>query len=1076
VGDRLRAFLSIRDGEGRLVSWLVLHAVLGGIPLTLTTAAANALFLQHHEASQLPYAYLASALVVPAVGWACLRLERRARFDHFLQIVVLVVACGDIAARLAIGLLGHARGTWALPVWTEVEYGLTSLELYALAGRLLDVQQAKRLFGVIGSGALLSGGLAGLSSPLLIRFAGTENLLLLSATASLASLLVLRRISRHERERLGVEEHDEERDDPKHRAPRELRPYFRAIYALVALGFVTYYVTERVFYEGADATIPDTAALAAFLGIFLGVIDLVSLVFRAWLSSRILSRFGLTIALFACPFVVSAGALTATGAGLALGVASAGAFWAVIATRAASGALRESLDHQATLMLFQPLPRADRVAVRATAEGIVGPLAGGCAAAGLILLERVGTDVTRLCALLAAAGIAWLLVAGYLGRAYKKVLERALADRRVERDELVVGESARASLLRSIDSPWPGEVLYALDMLEEVERTTRRRNREEHRHERLLEKLLAHGSPYVRREVLRRIESGALTSLAPRVREMSTSDPDARVRGRAFRVLAAICDDDEADAIFASVADAEPRIRREVMTGCLASGSMERIAIAWGELRRMAESPDAKSRIFAADVIRKIANPTFHRPLLKLLADDDLEVRRAALVACKTVRHPRLLPLVVGSLRLTAVRARAAATLSAIGEPALAPLRELANEDDDWRVRVRALRIAARVRGRAAERLALDLVDTPAEEVRQAALQALVACGHRSTDSALFESIVRREQIEAASTLAAIVDLGGLSLVASALRRELAGSRERILLALSFVHDAAPIHAARVSYTSISSDRRAIALELLESALPKARRDTIVPLFDDIAPKDALDAIPEEVLSGEADGQSRRERLRDLLDPRRTTVTSWTRVCALWTLRDREAARKLENAADEDVRETARRLLANGAARSKGASMLTVEKVLILRAVPMFQRTPDHILADVARILKEVALQANAELIKEGDFGDCMFVIVSGAVRVHQGDETIATLGPRDIVGELSVLAPGPRSASVTTTEPTQLLRIDRNDFYDMMADRIEIVQGILSVLCDRVRGTTSHSQSLLPSLNAPMTPVSAVP
>ena len=156
--------------------------------------------------------------------------------------------------------------------------------------------------------------------------------------------------------------------------------------------------------------------------------------------------------------------------------------------------------------------------------------------------------------------------------------------------------------------------------------------------------------------------------------------------------------------------------------------------------------------------------------------------------------------------------------------------------------------------------------------------------------------------------------------------------------------------------------------------------------------------------------------------------------------------------------------------------MLTVEKVLILRAVPMFQRTPDHILADVARILKEVALQANAELIKEGDFGDCMFVIVSGAVRVHQGDETIATLGPRDIVGELSVLAPGPRSASVTTTEPTQLLRIDRNDFYDMMADRIEIVQGILSVLCDRVRGTTSHSQSLLPSLNAPMTPVSAVP
>ena len=138
--------------------------------------------------------------------------------------------------------------------------------------------------------------------------------------------------------------------------------------------------------------------------------------------------------------------------------------------------------------------------------------------------------------------------------------------------------------------------------------------------------------------------------------------------------------------------------------------------------------------------------------------------------------------------------------------------------------------------------------------------------------------------------------------------------------------------------------------------------------------------------------------------------------------------------------------------------MLTVERVLILRSVQMFELTPDHILAELAAILKEVDLEPNAEVIKQGDLGDCMFVIVHGAVKVHRDGEVLATLGPRDIVGEMSVLDPEPRSASVTTTAPTRLLRIDRADFYDLMADRIEIAQGVMSVLCQRLRSSDSRA------------------
>src|SRR4029453_5565943 len=118
--------------------------------------------------------------IVPAVGWMCLRIEKKAAFDRFLQIVVGIIFLGEVPARPGPHVAGHPRGAWALPVWTELEYSLINLQLWSLAGRLLNVQQAKRLFGVVGSGALLSGGFAGLLSPVFIRFIGTENLLLLS--------------------------------------------------------------------------------------------------------------------------------------------------------------------------------------------------------------------------------------------------------------------------------------------------------------------------------------------------------------------------------------------------------------------------------------------------------------------------------------------------------------------------------------------------------------------------------------------------------------------------------------------------------------------------------------------------------------------------------------------------------------------------------------------------------------------------------------------------------------------------------------------------------------------------------
>jgi CRP-like cAMP-binding protein len=132
--------------------------------------------------------------------------------------------------------------------------------------------------------------------------------------------------------------------------------------------------------------------------------------------------------------------------------------------------------------------------------------------------------------------------------------------------------------------------------------------------------------------------------------------------------------------------------------------------------------------------------------------------------------------------------------------------------------------------------------------------------------------------------------------------------------------------------------------------------------------------------------------------------------------------------------------------------MITIEKVAILRAVPFFTGIPDFILAAVAQITREIELAAGETFIREGAVEDTMYIIVDGRVRVHSQGKTIITLGAGQTVGELAVLDPEPRAASVSTLEDSLLFRLDKALFDDVMADRPEVARGVIQALCQRVR------------------------
>jgi CRP/FNR family transcriptional regulator, cyclic AMP receptor protein len=130
----------------------------------------------------------------------------------------------------------------------------------------------------------------------------------------------------------------------------------------------------------------------------------------------------------------------------------------------------------------------------------------------------------------------------------------------------------------------------------------------------------------------------------------------------------------------------------------------------------------------------------------------------------------------------------------------------------------------------------------------------------------------------------------------------------------------------------------------------------------------------------------------------------------------------------------------------------TIEKVILLKTAPLFAGTPDEVLAAVAAVSGEVELTTGRLIFAKGDAGDCMYIIVSGRLRAHDGLHTLNYLEQGDIFGEMAILDPQPRMASVTAVEDSLLLVLDQEALNELMEDRPEVARGIIRVLSRRLR------------------------
>jgi hypothetical protein len=130
----------------------------------------------------------------------------------------------------------------------------------------------------------------------------------------------------------------------------------------------------------------------------------------------------------------------------------------------------------------------------------------------------------------------------------------------------------------------------------------------------------------------------------------------------------------------------------------------------------------------------------------------------------------------------------------------------------------------------------------------------------------------------------------------------------------------------------------------------------------------------------------------------------------------------------------------------------TLEKSILLKSVSLFRDIPAEKLSRIAAIAEERAVPPGTVILKAGDFGESMFVVASGSVRVHLEDRELTVFHRGDCVGEMSLLDGAPRSASATALEQTTLLEIDQQNFYEVMETYPEIMKEVVRLLTRRLR------------------------
>jgi HEAT repeat protein len=678
------------------VRLLAAQAGLLGLSVVFLVVPASAIFLDRYGAAELPFVYLAVAVLGVVLSRVLRALQAR------LSLVAVATWCiGAFVAIVAASwvLLRFAHQDWVsallvglFPLAIPVGFVLVGTQ----AGRLLDVRTMKQSFARIVAGFSLGFVVGGLATAALIGpLGGPVDLLLVGVVAGAAYFGTAVATGRRFPDELG------QRPEPERRAPGpEVAPaprpprqgLFVMIFGYQLLAAAVTQLLDFVVWERAAYHFPDPSDLARFQGLFNTVINVVALAFVFVVAGRLLVRHGERGGLLANPLGLVVLLLGGTLVGVIGGEGAVSFFVLVCAAQVAHIALIDGMTRAAINTAYQALEPPTRLHAQTVVEAAGVPLAVGFVGAMLLGFRFADLGVRVVVAVTLLLVVGWLVVA-------------LLAHRRY-RDGVLALVTAR---------PW--EPLDLLDSDDEV-----------------VKGLLASADP---RDVMvglsavngrRRLPAEEVAGL------MTSADPYVRMAAVCELVEAGGDSAPEAERLWvAALRDPEPRVREASLSGCAAAPDP---FFAPYLLDAITESPPSAG---LADALERHAADVAPGAVDRLTREPSGVVRERLIWALGVMRDslpaaPTGLPEVRAEVAASAARvalARAAATTLG-GDPAVATLRRALAEDVERSGRTLADHLAMHYGRRRVDRIVAALGE-PGAHQRALATELLEVLAGRHT-------------------------------------------------------------------------------------------------------------------------------------------------------------------------------------------------------------------------------------------------------------------------------------------------------------------------------------------------------
>lgn len=139
--------------------------------------------------------------------------------------------------------------------------------------------------------------------------------------------------------------------------------------------------------------------------------------------------------------------------------------------------------------------------------------------------------------------------------------------------------------------------------------------------------------------------------------------------------------------------------------------------------------------------------------------------------------------------------------------------------------------------------------------------------------------------------------------------------------------------------------------------------------------------------------------------------------------------------------------------------MMIIERVLLLQGIELFNDVTTEQLAFVAAIAEELTVEAGAVIYRENDPPDGFYAVISGTIAATHGQTIIERLGPNRSFGVWALFDNEPRLTGAEATEASHLLFVRRDDFFDVLANHVDIMQGIFKQIAMRLRRLTKAKE-----------------